>query len=37
MHRPLRMILMRDRRAEEGHNAVTEKLVNSPLVPVDLV
>ena len=29
MDRPLRMVLMCDRRAEEGHDAVTEKLVNS--------
>jgi hypothetical protein len=36
MHRPLRMVFMRDWRAKEGHDAVTEELVHSSLVPMDL-
>jgi hypothetical protein len=36
MDGPLRVVLMRDWCAEKGHDAVTEKLVNSSLVPVNL-
>jgi hypothetical protein len=33
---PLRMILVRDRRAKESHDAVTEKMIHGPLVAMDL-
>jgi hypothetical protein len=36
MDSPLRMVLVRDRRAKESHDAVTEKMINGPLVPMDL-
>jgi hypothetical protein len=36
MDGPLRMVLMRDRSTKESHNAVTEKVVHSSLVPMDL-
>jgi AAA ATPase-like protein len=34
--RPARVVLVRERRAEEGHEAVAEKLVDGALVAVDL-
>jgi hypothetical protein len=36
-HRPLRRVLVRDRRAEERHEAVAGELIDDPLEPVDLV
>src|SRR5574341_1188613 len=36
MDGPLRMVLMRNRRAEESHDTVPKKLGNGPLVPMDL-
>ena len=35
-HGPPGVVLVRDRRAEQGHEAVAEELVDRPLVAVDL-
>ena len=35
-HRPLRMVLVSDRRAEERHDAVAEELIHRAFVPMDL-
>jgi hypothetical protein len=36
MDGPLRVVLMRDWSAKEGHDAIAEELVNGSLVPMDL-
>jgi hypothetical protein len=36
MDRPLRVVLVRDRRPEERHDPIPEELIHRPLVAVDL-